>query len=413
MKIVKYIALCLSIALPVMAQTGSVYSRFGAGELSASNSARYTGLNDAGSAVIDRDYLSPLNPASWSGLNFTRIETGVNYRGYRISETSEKAYYSLLQFSGFSLGVPLQRSWGLTLGGGIHPYSRLDYEIMPSSAQVNPAPVYNASFSGKGGITRSYLGLSYSLYDFSLGATLDYYIGNFKYVTTVDMTDEARVDFNYTRNNKLNGLGGTFGIISADFARLLGIEDIRDMRLAFTYQTGGDYNGDTSLTLSMNDGYYDPQLVTSGKNTVTLPSRMTLGASARISDTWLVVLDYLYQPWSNYRFSGLSDQNLRNRNRYSAALEYRKTDRQERTFLKNLAVRGGFSYEQTQFIIRGKELNQLSASAGLSFPLDYENTLDISFMYGLRGTTDSGLMKENIYGMNISVSLGEPWFLRR
>ena len=55
----------------------------------------------------------------------------------------------------------------------------------------------------------------------------------------------------------------------------------------------------------------------------------------------------------------------------------------------------------------------------LEFMLDFryllgsENSIDIGLMYGIRGTNDSNLAKENIIQASFSLNFGELWFIRR
>ncbi len=39
--------------------------------------------------------------------------------------------------------------------------------------------------------------------------------------------------------------------------------------------------------------------------------------------------------------------------------------------------------------------------------------MDIGLMYGIRGTKDSNLAKENIFQASFSLNFGELWFVRR
>ena len=74
--------------------------------------------------------------------------------------------------------------------------------------------------------------------------------------------------------------------------------------------------------------------------------------------------------------------------------------------------RAGLSYGVTQYVFNGNDISQYSIFAGLSFPVGIGNTLDLGLEYSLRGTTDSGLIKENFYRINLGFSFGDLWFQR-
>jgi hypothetical protein len=75
-------------------------------------------------------------------------------------------------------------------------------------------------------------------------------------------------------------------------------------------------------------------------------------------------------------------------------------------------LRGGLSYEKSQYIVNGTSINQISAYTGCSIPLGFDNSLDLALQFGRRGTKDNDLLQENIFNFAVSVSFGEIWFLR-
>jgi hypothetical protein len=92
-------------------------------------------------------------------------------------------------------------------------------------------------------------------------------------------------------------------------------------------------------------------------------------------------------------------------------MEYRAGKNSEGS-LSDFILRCGLGYEQTQYKIKNEGIDQYSVYGGFSFPLAYENYVDVGVQYGLRGTKDKDLYKENIWKVNVSMSLGEVWFVR-
>ena len=83
------------------------------------------------------------------------------------------------------------------------------------------------------------------------------------------------------------------------------------------------------------------------------------------------------------------------------------------TFWEQILWRVGLSYEQTQYEINGEGINEYSIYAGVSFPIGIGNTLDFGFRYGMRGTTSSNLVREDLFNAFVSFSFGELWFVRQ
>lgn len=389
-------------------QGGSVYSRLGIGEIDRAYSARRLGLGELGFAVYDRDFLGTLNPAGWTRLNLTRFEIGVNFQDLNTKDNNLSRYSTLTRFSGFVLGVPLQRDWGLSLAAGIVPYSNVSYNVLQKVDDIqNP---YSVSYEGNGSVTRTFIGASYSLpFDVSLGASFDYYIGNLDYYSRITFQNSNFTNPEYQTALKSSGIGGTFGIISNDFAKLLDLSSISNLRLGAAYSFRGEFDADSGLALKTSLG---AGALSSGKSTLNLPMSIGLGLNFTVNKSYTFLMDYFYQPWSEYKFNGRTSANLRNDQKVSAGVEYRNSDMRARGFLETLILRGALSYEKTQYQVNGKGVDQYSVYGGVSLPLEYENTLDLGLQYSLRGSTENNLLKENIFKLNVSLSLGELWFLR-
>lgn len=408
MKYLKYIWPLLLIPCMVFAEGGSAYSRIGVGDLFYSFSARRLGMGELGTAVFDRDYLSNLNPASWSRLNMTRFETGLNFQDIHVKDESRSAYSALASFSGFMLGVPIERDLGISIVGGITPYSSVNYNI----SQTNNDATYpnTVSYEGKGSLSKAFIGASYKLPgDINIGAELDYYIGNSNYYSRITFNNDNFTNSEYTKTHKISGLGGNFGIISNDFAQLLGMSSITNLRLGAALSLKSSFNSDSSLVMTTVNG---TQQLAQSKTIADIPMRFAAGMNFIYKNSYLFSFDYLYQPWSEYTFNNMTEPNLRNLQKVSAGLEYRSSDMRSAGFWEKILLRAGLSYEQSQYQLNGQGINQYSVYGGFSVPLEYENYIDIGLQYSTRGTTESNLVREDTFRLNVSVSLGELWFLR-
>lgn len=411
MKIKKIIvALLLLLPFQIFASGGSYFSRYGLGDFYYSLSARRLAIGELGIAVSDYDYLNYLNPASWSQLKLTRAETGVIYNGTDISSGSSSVFHSRTIFSGLMIGFPIDHDLGIAFTGGVVPYSNVSYEI-EGVEQDSLVDDYKARYIGDGGLSKAFIGLSYKLpFDLSIGASFEYYTGKIQYSTEIDFSTEASVrDASFIQDYSYHGVGFSLGLISNNFAELFGINKLNDLRVGITYSSGSTLTTDSTNT---SDTIIGDLISSTGTFKTELPYRFGVGLSMRWFDNYQVVLDYLYQPIGDLSFGGTKVSQLKNFNKFSLGLEYRNLESRSQSFWEHVILRGGLSFEQTQYKINGKGVDQISLYTGLSMPIGYENTVDLAFQFGKRGTIDNNLLSENIYKFSITFSIGELWFIR-
>jgi len=418
MKLFKLTFLLMLTPMLLLAEGGSVYTRYALGDLNYAYSARRMAMGGLGLAMYDQNDIGTLNPAAWSRITLTRFNIGLNYNLYGLKDNTTSANYSATQFSGFSLGIPVQKSYGISLVLGITPYSNVMYDVTEAqSATLFPHSLY---FEGNGGISRSFLGLSYRLpFIFDIGASIDYYIGNIDYISGIDFSNHAILNTEFLKTYKLSGVGGTFGIISDDLLQYVNSGSSSELRLAFSYTLSQKFDADTSLVVTTYSNTREEPAsgsstdLATGKATVEIPSRMGIGLSFILNKAYNFLVDYYTQPWSQYKFTDQKVDNLRDLNKISFGLEYRNPDTRAAGFWEHVALRAGLSYEETQYVIKGTEINQFSVMGGFSIPLDNVNTLDFGVEYAARGSNDNNLVKENLVKLNLTLNLGELWFFRQ
>ena len=394
----------------IFAEGGSPYTRIGLGDLYYSYSARRAAFGGLGAAVFDKMNVGNYNPASWTRLNMARFETGINVESFFTKDLNKSSFFSNAFFSGFVLGIPIQKDYGISLVMGIVPYSKVKLNIFDSY------PQYDFTFNGDGNVSKLFIGGSYSLpFDFSIGASLDYYIGTINYYSDIIFNDANIRDAEYDSRHKLLGLGGTFGFISNDLSKSFNINFVNDLRLGGVLSLAGNMDTDTTLFKTIYSGnksaVISQDTLAEGKTTTRIPFRLGAGISFT-SGKYLILMDYLYQPWSDYTFNGMKDNRLRNLHKIFAGFEYQFTNESSASFWNQIIYRGGVSYESSQYIVDGKGINQISVSGGIAFPLGYGSTIDLAVEYGMRGTTQLNLVKENIFKFTCSFNFGELWFYR-
>jgi hypothetical protein len=394
------------------AQSSSSYTRFGIGDVDYSYSVRRMGMGQLGTSVADVDFISIINPASLYRIGKTRIEFSLNYNGTFLSNSVQKNYFAETDFSGFAVGVPISSKYGVGIAFGLVPFSNVSYKVLERSASANPLiGDYEIEYSGKGGLSKVFLSSSYLLpIDIAIGASLDYYFGNINYNSQVNFINSSAFSSEYQRNYQHRGIGGTFGFISPDFSKLLELKSITDFRIGLAVNVFSNITDDSMFTAKSVVGI---DTLNSGTGKINIPTRLSAGTSFVLNNKYLFSLDYSTQAWSKYSINNFSTSVLRDAYKISGGFEYRPVRILGSTFWEQIILRAGLSYEQTQYLIYGKGINQYSVSLGASLPLSHENTLDVGLMYSRRGTKELNLLQEDIIKLGIGFSLGELWFIRQ
>jgi len=400
------------LGLPLFAQVNSPYSRYGIGDLEFSYSARRAGMGGLGVAVDDNAFISMLNPAAWHSINLSRVEFATYFNGSFVKDQKQKSFYSGGYFSGFSFALPVSKDHGIAVSVGLIPLSKIAYDTKVDVINQSTQTIdYTKNFSGDGGLSKVYLGTSYTFpFDVSVGASLDYNFGTFGYHSKLNFPGNSSANSSFKSEYKVKGLGGTFGLISQNLNENIFKSDIfQDFRFGASVSFISQMTVDTSFT---KFGTYVNDTLSQGITTMKIPPRFTIGASAKLNPRTQIYADYLFQNWADFSVSGNAGNNLQNLSKVSLGIEY-KNSVQAFTLSDLIIWRGGFSYESTPYKINGKSVNEFSVSGGVSLPFSRENYLDLSLQYISRGSTDAGLLKENILKLGASLSLGELWFVRQ
>lgn len=410
MRIIKYIFITLIlISQLVIAQRTSTYTRYGIGDVYYSYSARSLSLGHAGTALINSDYIGLLNPASWSNLSKTRIEFSFAYDELKLSNQFESKYYGDGVFKGFTFAFPVSKDYGIGVAMGIVPYTRVNYEVremVSNEASGN----YTSTYQGKGGLSKVFVGGSYKLpIDFILGATLEYYFGNITYNSKVEFENTALFPAEYELDYGPTGFGTTVGFITPDMSGLINSGSVSNLRLGLSANLISKLDTDTSL-ISRSSTIIDS--IGIGKTKMKVPMRLNAGLHIAFVNVYNIMLDYFYQPWSEFRLSDVNQLNMNDVHKISLGFEYRPQKAPGVSFWEQIMLRAGLSYELSQYKINGTELKQYSFFGGFAIPLSDDNTVDIGIEYSVRGKTEQNLLEEQFLRINLGLSFGELWFIR-
>lgn len=411
MKILKIIFFLIVYSTILFSQSSSTYTRYGIGDINYTYSARSLGFAQTGVATLNQGFVELINPASWASLELTRIEFSLVLNGVQLSDNSNSALYTDGEFKGFTFAFPISKKLGIGFASGLLPYSRISYNVVQSNAaDETVGSDYTETYEGDGGLSRLFMGASVKIpFDWIFGATLEYYFGKRTYSSTINFADQSFFPAEYELDYRSTGFGTTVGLISQNFASLFNSESISNLRIGVSVNLLSDLDTDTSLTINPTN---IADTIFSGKTQMSVPMRITAGLTLQLSNAYSFNLDYIYQPWSEYSLGGVTSSFLRDVNKIGFGFEYKPVFGIRRSSWELIMWRAGVSYEQTQYIINGTGINQISVFAGLTFPLGFGDSLDLGLEFSQRGTLETNLIQENFFRINIGLTFGELWFQR-
>jgi hypothetical protein len=409
---------------------GSIYSRFGLGELKTLASPQAQALGGGGVGLRSLNYTSLSNPALWSDQVLTRFVLGGNYHETNARDargTQSELVAGTLNAVQFSFPI-YTRKLGFSVG--YHPYSLMNYRVVrrpETPFQFGPAPTdttaYTVDYEGRGGIQQISGGLGWRISNaLSVGASVDALFG---------ILEEARettlgpgfAPINFTDATRLSGFTGTFGALLT-VADLFADDDA--LSLGGSLMLPASLDGRRVRTLGESLSRDTIGTVVDGS--VDLPWRAQGGLTYKPNNSFTITADGLYAPWSTAEstFDGASEGPsqfpiggsafLTDRWRVSGGVEYLPAGNDpSASYFGRAAYRLGGYYEQTYAApVAGESIDVRAATAGLSLPTRLSGTrLDLDVEVGVRGTTSRNLVRDIFYGVSVNVNIGERWFQER
>jgi hypothetical protein len=388
---------------------GSTYTRYGLGDLRYLQSGRSVGLGGAGLAIFSNYSINRLNPAAWTTLYRTRYEISGMYEGIFTSDQVKSAYFDDITFGGFMVSFPLMPSRGITLAGGLLPYSKVKYAVT-THTEIDQLQFEN-KYIGEGGVSAANLGSSVRIGpDINIGARINYYFGPLSYTTQQIFSGTSYTNPEVRRSTYLSGIGLTFGGIFTGLDELLKLPKTSSLNIGLILTTASNLKQTREKYYKFNNQVvlsYDT-LITETK-AIHIPYAMGAGISYS-TDRILIASDFYYQGWKGNEIPETPE--MQNTMRISLGTEFLPKKDPSTSPLKQTVYRAGLYYNSTYYKINNHAIDEYGLTAGISIPIFSEIRLDFGADYCIRGTKTDNLQKDNIIRFVFSLAGGEPWFIR-
>jgi hypothetical protein len=404
---------------------GSLYSRFGIGELQTFSNTQNEALGGAGFGLHSLNYLNIDNPGTWADQVLTRASAGFTYQNIRISDASDaESRLSSGYLNGVQFGFPLlQQRLGVALG--FVPYSRVSYSVVNEGTLYPNAPSpdtvgYVVDFTGSGGLQQVIGGFGYRFNgNLSAGLSLNGLFGiidNGRRTSFIESgTAPSYAGTNVVTSTRLRGLTATAGAYF-NVRGVLGEQDYLGIGAAFTLPT--TLSGERVNTLGEQLDRDTLGAVVDGD--LDLPWRLGLGLAYHPNERWTVSAGGQFAPWSTFQstlsFPGYdpgASSALTDRWQLGGGVEFVPAGSDLlASYIARVGYRAGIGYETSYAApSAGTELGTLAGTAGLSLPTLISGTrLDLNLQVGRRGTTEDALVRDVFYRLSVGVNFGERWF---
>lgn len=382
-------------------QGGSNYSSFGIGDIRQSMGAYYDGLGGTQYAVPSYHAVNLANPAMWSESKLTRLQIGFRFTQTAIDQQDVSAAQNFGKLDGIAATFQVDTAMGLTISGGIYPYSIVQYSVMtpltPGISGVQDLSGGALNY-GYGGVSAAFIGSSWRPIDgVAIGFAAMRLFGNISKVIRTELYTQPFISLNQ-KTHRFFGSGVKLGA-TVQPAKGLTIGMGASIWSDLEYETDFRQNTGTGTILA-----YDTVFMQKGMS--SLPMQLGAGFSY-ISGRWMFAGDVELQDFSDFTFSP-GKSIFRTGRKISIGISRLRSYQLGTDYIDKMQFNVGGGWNQLYYTVNGIEIDEMFGSFGMQMPLAGSAMIDLAVQGGIRGTTD--LVRELFLRCGFSVSIGEVWF---
>jgi len=396
--------------------TSSPYSRFGLGELRSYSFGRSTAMGGASIASRNGQQINIANPASFDAIDSLgfMFEFAVDAKYSEFKNDLGSNTVSDANFQYFAMNFQLNNRMGTSLG--LVPFTDVGYNVTVDENIENTGPV-RTTYYGAGTISNAFLGFSIEpVKNVSIGANLNYYFGMLNHNAEVVFSGAA--DFYNMQQYKtlrVNDFSFDFGLQAT-----IPLKNKNKVILGAIFENNPKYNAFfsdiTQKNLASGSAVDQDTLhyIEESKGTIEFPFTYGFGISYVKENKLEINADYYHQSWSDAKFLGEKNAYLTDLDKFAVGGEWIPDKFSINSFVKRVAYRAGFKYEQTYLIFNDRQINDFGITFGVGLPVfRSKTTMNVAAEFGKKGTTEENLVLENYFRLNLMVNLYDMWFIKR
>ncbi|GAA3619977.1 hypothetical protein [Flavivirga jejuensis] len=409
--------------------TASPYSFYGIGSLKFKGTVENRSMGGL-SIYSDSIHINLRNPASYAGKNLKtfnnesrpiKFTVGGSYSSLDLKSDSSTDKTSSTTFDYLALAIPMGK---FGFGFGLLPYTAVGYKLESSNTAGN----IENRFKGEGGVNKAFLGLGYQITDeLSIGIDAQYNFGNIQNSTVEYVYDSDGIPLQrQSRENNRSDLSGLNFNIGVSYKKMI----TETLELS----SGVTFTPESNLVSKNTRSFSTIITATSGRESVVdvvetdlealglletdliLPSKFSIGAGIGKPRNWFIGAEYTSQKTSDFsnELYGSTLTTYEDGSTYSLGGFYIPQYNSFSSYFKRAVYRAGVRYEKTGLNIKNESINEFGISFGVGLPVgSFLSNANLGVEVGKRGTTNSGLIRENFVNFQISLSLNDRWFQKR
>ncbi len=427
----KVIVLCYFIfPLSIFGQNyiNTPYSRYAIGDLINTGFSYNRSMGGSSVALRPSNQINYLNPASYTSQDTMSFlfQGGITGRSSLINTNLDEDKTNNFNLEYLALGFPITNWWKFSVG--LVPFSRINYIFResPSSEELDFLAI---DYEGNGGFNEFYFGTSYEIKKFlSIGFNACYLFGSLNKEHIIDNADPNTQTTNpgdivaYTRLSE--------EYVVSDFYFRFGLQAYKNIAEKHRVIAGATFDSKTDIKVKENTlasrGFFRTGLiyidtfrvVSDSSTSFTLPMKFGLGFTYIYDNKLLVTSEFTRQDFTSSTIYG-EHENLSKYHSFRFGMEYIPIPLTRRTrakYFERIHYRIGAHYTNTYLKIAGTQITDYGFSVGIGLPwrnpskLYTYSSFNLSYEYGVRGTTDNGLIKENYHIITFGFTLHDFWF---
>lgn len=425
-KVVYLFIVILPVGVSGQNYTNNPYTRYAIGDLINTGLDYNRSMGGAGIGLRPVNQVNFLNPASYTAQDTMSFlfQAGLTGKFSKLTSTEGSDDVKNINIEYLVMGFPITRWWKFSIG--LVPFSRIQYNYYAEYELGQPENL-SLTYNGSGGFNEFYFGSAWEpIKNVSFGVNAGYLFGKLKKERVFRL-----------ENSNLNPTSINEDYIANDFYFKFGLQyhpsfiDKNDRKHQFIFGTTYDSKANVKVTIDAISARYfivesnlyeliDTFEIIDSVAYLTLPQKFGFGLSYVFNDRLAVTAEYSKQNFTKgigiNRFNQLAD--------YSSirfGLEFIPiplSDRQRARYFERMHYRVGAYYTNTYLSLNGHQIKDYGLTIGLGFPwrnsqnLFTHTAFNISYRYGIRGTTKYDLLKENYHIITIGVTLHDFWFLK-
>lgn len=411
--LVSGIILLLSLNLKSQSIT-SPYTSYGIGEITPVSYAHNEAMGGLGVGLPMVYFVNNRN-AAWLPYNiYTTFQVGVksDLRNYLVEGSDSRSATGSLEYISFSFPV-INNKWGTHVS--LSPFSSVNYRVVSSEEVGDAGDFAQTQFTGSGGLSQLKWSNGFKLYKgLNLGLSATYVFGKLdrqieNLVFAADSTQLSLFRTGFFEEKNYSDITVTFA-----FGHRISLSEAKAINYGVTYRLDGRLNGTENVTLqrrTVSGGLIQSVDVREGEDIgTTLPSQLNFGVSYQDANKLDLGIDISYGLWG-----GTDGLDIETKDALSLILggtytpDYKSVNR----YLERVIYKFGFAYRQLPYIVNAREINDFGINFGASFPVSGLSSVDTSFKFGVRGTTDNNLIRESYFQFILGLTINDRWFVKR